>query len=225
MEQPLRRDWFFEQRDGSCRLMASFATKLSESSPAWRQIVAPVAEWVSGVLWSTFKQHRRKLPPTHLTQSHRRDAKGKPHLHISPLPRPPRLCRTCGRQVTRGYGRCGSCKVAVCTKELVKAAEKGRLAAHTLQAEKKRGETRRRHAAALRAWRPSDHPAWLSEEAYRQNVQPQLKKVTIPVIRAALNVSKQYATNIRSGKLIPHSRHWQALARLIGIGSPLEKCQ
>ena len=26
IKQPLRREWFFEQRDGSCRLMASFAT-------------------------------------------------------------------------------------------------------------------------------------------------------------------------------------------------------
>jgi CRISPR-associated endonuclease Cas1 len=29
---PLRRDWFFEQRDGNCRLMAVFAAKLSESA-------------------------------------------------------------------------------------------------------------------------------------------------------------------------------------------------
>jgi len=215
-DQPLRRDWFFEQRDGSCRLMASFATKLSESSPTWRQIVAPVAEWVSCVLWSTFNQQRRKLPPTHLTQSRRRDAKGKPHLHISAPPRPPRLCRTCGKQVTRGFERCGSCKAAVCTKELVKAAQKGRLASHTEQAELKRGESRRRHAAALRAWRPSNQPGWLDEETYVSKIQPRLADETIPTIRAALGVSKSYATNIRSGKRLPHPRHWQTLATLVG---------
>ena len=72
MKEPLKREWFFEQRDGSCRLMASFVEKLSESSPAWRQSVAPVAEWVSRVLWSTFKNYgRRTLPLTHLTQSRR----------------------------------------------------------------------------------------------------------------------------------------------------------
>jgi CRISPR-associated endonuclease Cas1 len=218
IKQPLRREWFFEQRDGSCRLMASFASRLSESSPAWRQIIAPTAEWVSLVLWSTFERQRRTLPPTHLTQSHRRDAKGKPHLRGAAPPQPPRLCRTCGKQVTLGYERCGSCKVAVCTGELVKAAAgKGRLAAHTMQAEKKRGETRRRHAAALRAWRPSDEPAWLTEETYMRKIQPRLAALTVTAIRAALGVSKGYATNIRSGKRLPHPRHWQPLAQLAGL--------
>ena len=102
--QPLRREWFFEQRDGSCRLMAPFAAKLSESSPVWRQDVAPIAEWVSKVLWTTFKHGRKWMSaPTPLTQSKRRNAKGSPHIRISSPPRPPRLCRTCGKQVTRGY--------------------------------------------------------------------------------------------------------------------------
>src|SRR5207245_1711185 len=29
MSQPLRREWFFEQRDGNCRLMAQFASRLA----------------------------------------------------------------------------------------------------------------------------------------------------------------------------------------------------
>jgi CRISPR-associated protein Cas1 len=216
LNQPLKREWFFEQRDGSCRLMASFATRLTQSLPAWRQIVAPVAEWVSGVLWSTFKQHRRKLPPTHLTQSRRRYAKGKPHLRIAAPPRPPRLCRTCGKEVTRGYERCGSCKVAVCRGELIKAAQKGRAASHSSEAEAKRGEGRRRHAAAIRAWRSSNRTDWLNEKMYAKEIQPKLANVTVPAIRAALGVSKSYATNIRSGKRLPHPRHWQTLATLVG---------
>ena len=75
--QPLKREWFFERGDGSCRLMTPFAQRLSESSPAWRQILAPIAEWVSHVLWTTFKHSRKWMSaPTHLTQSKRRDAKG-----------------------------------------------------------------------------------------------------------------------------------------------------
>jgi CRISPR-associated endonuclease Cas1 len=35
LSRPLRREWFFEQRDGNCRLMASFATQLSETAPVW----------------------------------------------------------------------------------------------------------------------------------------------------------------------------------------------
>jgi len=33
--EPIRRDWFFEQRDGNCRLMASFAVRLSETAAMW----------------------------------------------------------------------------------------------------------------------------------------------------------------------------------------------
>jgi CRISPR-associated endonuclease Cas1 len=218
VKQPLKREWFFEQRDGSCRLMASFATKLSESSLAWRETIAPVAEWVSRVLWTTFKNGRKWISaPTHLTQSRRREAKGVPHLRCVSPPQPPRLCRTCGKNVTAGYDRCASCKISICTEELIKAAQNGRLASHGSEAEAKRAENRRRHAAALRVWQPSDQPAWLDQEAYLRRIQPRLLSVTVPAIRTALGVSKAYATNIRSGKRLPHPRHWETLARLVGV--------
>jgi hypothetical protein len=40
--QPLRREWFFEQRDGNCRLAGSFAVRLSETAPIWGRAVAPI---------------------------------------------------------------------------------------------------------------------------------------------------------------------------------------
>src|SRR5260370_8020531 len=159
MRQCLRGEWFFEQGDGSCRLMAPFAVRLSGSVPAWRQLLAPITDWVSRVLWSTVRHNGRRTPaPTHLTQSHRREAKGRPHLHVTAPPRPPRLCRTCWANVTAGYHRCAYCKVPICTEELIKAAQKGRSASHGSEAEAKRAESRRKHALALKPWRPSDLP-------------------------------------------------------------------
>lgn len=77
--QHLRREWFFEQCDGVCRLMASFAVRLSESSSTWRSAVAPFAERVCRELWATVrKPARQMLLPTRLTQAHRREAKGVP---------------------------------------------------------------------------------------------------------------------------------------------------
>src|SRR5207247_1159316 len=35
LSRPLRREWFFEQRDGNCRLMASFAIRLTETAQVW----------------------------------------------------------------------------------------------------------------------------------------------------------------------------------------------
>jgi CRISPR-associated endonuclease Cas1 len=105
-EGPLRREWFFEQRDGSCRLMGSFAIRLSESLSTWSRVVAPIAEWTSRMLWSAARKPARlMLPPTHLTQSHRRQAKGKSNPPIADPPRPPRLCQTCGTNVTEEHPR------------------------------------------------------------------------------------------------------------------------
>jgi CRISPR-associated protein Cas1 len=218
--QPLRRKWFFEQRNGSCRLMAPFAERLSESLPAWRQLLAPIAEWVSRVLWTTFKHDRKWMSaPTHLTQSKRRDAKGKPHVHSLSLPQPPHLCRTCGKNATRGYERCGACRAAISTEKLIKAAEKGRLLSHLPQATAKRIEGRKRHAAAIRTWNQADQPEWLTEDVYRREIQPRLASVKLPRLIAALGISKPYATNIRSGKRLPHPRHWLTLAELVGFNT------
>src|SRR5438876_3174263 len=73
LSQPLRREWFFEQRDGNCRLMGPFAVRLSETAPLWSRAVGPVVEWVARQLWlTTRKRTQSDFPPTHLTQTHRR---------------------------------------------------------------------------------------------------------------------------------------------------------
>src|SRR5271170_351927 len=97
----LRREWFFEQRDGSCRLMGPFAMQLAQTSRTWASAVAPVAERVCRVLWSGIrKQIRHHRPPSRLTQLHRREAKG---ISIQPTPTsPPRVdsyCRECGAKI------------------------------------------------------------------------------------------------------------------------------
>src|SRR5229473_4140625 len=46
--EPLKREWFLEQRDGNCRLMPQLAIQLSETAPMWGRAVAPIAEWVAG---------------------------------------------------------------------------------------------------------------------------------------------------------------------------------
>ena len=143
--------------------------------------------------------------------------KGEPNLRVIELPRAPHLCRTCGTIITAGHRFCATCKVTVTTQELIRAAEKGRLLSHTPEADGKRAENRRRHAAAQKAWLSSDQPAWLDEEAYRRKILPRLASVTVPALRLAIGISKAYATDIRSGRRLPHPRHWQTLAKLAEI--------
>jgi CRISPR-associated endonuclease Cas1 len=94
---PLRRDWFFEQRDGNCRLMAPFAARLSESAEIWRRAVTPFAEGIARALVSTNPKGRTsEMLSTPLTQARKREARGsvvevtqksKPTLRWSTLAR------------------------------------------------------------------------------------------------------------------------------------------
>jgi ribosomal protein L32 len=217
--EPLRREWFFEQRDGNCRLLGSFAVRLSETSPTWRRAVAPIAESISRTLWSTIRKPSRQLyPATRLTQSRRRQAKGTSfNLQAESTPKPLRICRICGAAIKRRHTYCASCAVGVSREGLIEAARLGRVATHSREAEALRAKTQRRHAAALRAWNPSDLPDWLNEETYSEKIQPRLAEVTVPAISTALGISEPYATAIRAGKRRPHPRHWVRLARLVGV--------
>lgn len=182
-KESLNRDWFFEKRDGSCRLMASLAEMLTETSSTWRHTIAPIAEQVCRMLWSTIRNNgRSSLPPTHFTQSRRRYAKGNPKVRVVIPKPPPHVCLTCGGKVMVGHRYCNDCKVEATTKELVNAAQIGRLASHNKEAEAKRADSRRKHFAAQKAWLSSDQPKWLNEEIYFRNIRPRLAEVTIPVL-------------------------------------------
>jgi hypothetical protein len=105
----------------------------------------------------------------------------------------------------------------------VKAAQRGRVASHSSEAQARRAETQRRHHAAKRAWQPSDNPDWLDEETYREKIQPRLARITVSTISTALGISEPYATDIRAGKRKPHPRHWLTLARLVGVSPDQER--
>ena|ERR1700722_921547 len=215
--ETLKREWFFEERDGNCRLMGSFAIRLSETAPTWACAVAPVAESVSHTLWATIPTYRRRdRPATHLTQTTRREATG---ITTGPPtkspPRPESFCRNCGATIGRGRSYCTTCSNALNSAGLIKAAQLGRVASHTDRAENRRSETQRRHATANAAWRTSELPAWLTKDFYTREIQPKLKEITLSTLASKLGISIMYAVQIRSRKRIPHPRHWHSLAQLI----------
>jgi hypothetical protein len=59
----------------------------------------------------------------------------------------------------------------------------------------------------------------LDEETYNRKIQPLLKDIANPVIMSSLGVSVTYAVAIRAGRRKPHPRHWEALARLVGVAA------
>jgi CRISPR-associated endonuclease Cas1 len=88
-KETLKREWFFEQRDGNCRLMADLAKSLSETAPTWGRAVAPVAEWVAHTLWSGLrKTSGERAPATRLTQRRRSEGRGNEYVATNPPPTP-----------------------------------------------------------------------------------------------------------------------------------------
>jgi len=216
--ETLKRDWFFEQPNGNCRLLGSFAVRLSETAIAWAQAVAPVAERVAKMLSTTIEKPRRRWrQPTTLTQNNRREVKsGSPAARILPQ-RPTSFCRDCGVEISSRRTRCVACANILTTAGLVKAAKQGRIAAQSDQAQERRAETQRWHRSAKAGWKNSDLPPWLDKEFYLREIQPQLKRLTLSVLASKLNISIPYAVDIRRGRRVPHPRHWHTLAGLVGV--------
>jgi len=217
MHQPLKREWFFEERNGTCRLMGRFAERLSETTRTWAQAVAPIAERVAKGIWTARVSPQRRGLATRLTQQNRREAKGSSPEPIKSPAKPPRLCRVCGVAISRGETHCAACWAECGAERMVTIAAKGRLLAQTAQAQARRKAARRRNLAAERVWNPSDQPAWLTERVYVNEIQPRLAKVSASTLASALKVSTPYAVDVRAGRYRPHPRHWLTLAGLVSI--------
>jgi hypothetical protein len=219
---PFKREWFFEQRNGNARLMANFAVTLSETSPMWRQAVAPVVEWLARTLWEhSPKMTGHRAPANRLTQSAKRKAhRGEPALpSIRSVGRHQNLCRNCGAPILHTGIYCRLCNADASKESYVKAANLGRKAALSVESQTKRAETQRRNASARRGWIASEHPAWLDQDTYVKRILPGLSGLTVASIASAIEVSLGYADSVRKGKVHPHARHWLKLAELAGVES------
>jgi CRISPR-associated protein Cas1 len=217
-KETLKRQWFFEQRDGGCRLMADLAERISETAPTWGRAVAPIAEWVVHMLWSDQRRTpSERAPATRLTQRRRSEGRGNEYVSkMESAPRPTNVCPGCGVTTKRGR-RCPNCGREVSRQKLIELARVGRVVGHSAQSRKKQAQTMRRHKKAQKRWLSMPQSEWPTEEVYFKEIQPRLSAITISKIAAAIGVTEPYAAQIRSGKHRPHPRHWEAIGRLVGI--------
>ena len=132
---------------------------------------------------------------------------------------PPTVCRHCGKPIRRGTESCSACSKVNSRDALLKAAQKGRIAAQQPEVLARLGKKQRSHRLAELAWKPEDKPAWLDEVAYSKQIHPKLANISLSTIAMTLGVSLPYASDIRAGRNRPHQRHWLALARLAKIVS------
>jgi hypothetical protein len=214
--EPLSRSWFFEERNGNCRLIPDLAVRLSETASAWRHAVAPFAEWTADTLWAGIKSADRKQPrPTPLTQRRKREAKGARPAAVRP-PRPQTVCRMCGEAVPRNKNYCKSCAANLARERMVEVAKAGRMESQKAAARAQLAESQRRAAAARQLWDASSLPPWLTKQRYIEQIMPRLAGLKVQHIRMALAVSVPYASKVRRGIMVPHPRHWAKLADMVG---------
>jgi len=211
--EPLKREWFYELGNGNCRLSSAFAAQLCETAPIWGRAVAPIAEWAAREFWKTIRKPDAPVA-TRLTQSNKREAKGRHTVLKLDLPRADRLCRGCGKKLNgRDRSHCADCFAPITRRNF----NRGRKLAQRLDSLAKRSATQTSHKQAIRNWNPANLPAWLTRDAFIKQVQPALARVSKSRVRALLRVSEPYASDIQSGKCVPHPRHWQTLAMLTGF--------
>lgn len=202
--------------------MAPFARQLSETMATWAQAVAPVAERVAAMLRESIPgaKGRRDAHTTPLTERHRREAKRAPESTARQLPRPPRVCPSCGQRVKNTGANCRRCASAELSRAFPTVLAKGRTVAQSPAAQAKRSETRQRNAQAVSRWNPESLPPWLTAEFYERQIVPRLLSVRTVDVARQLQVSESYAAQVKTGKRVPHRRHWQELAGMVGLSRP-----
>ena len=208
--EPLRRTDFHEIGTGNCRLMSSLCSQLSETAPTWGALIAPWAEFVAQTISSGIRA--KPAIATRLTQRNRREVKNAVIPTVT-KPRPQHLCGNCGAGIVRGKRICRQCWRAQTAKEF----KEGRKLAQCPDAITKRADTMLQHRKEIRNWKPANLPAWLTHDVYVNQVQPALASIAKVRIRSVLGVSEPYSSLIQEGKRVPHPRHWQVLARLVGV--------
>ena len=86
----------------------------------------------------------------------------------------------------------------------------------TPKARRRRGEAIRRTQAENKRWvRGSTHT---EPSVFRSEILPFIKGVSMKQMVEATGLTKSSCSRIRSGKTVPHPRHWEALALLGGGG-------
>jgi CRISPR-associated endonuclease Cas1 len=223
---------FHETQRGNCRLLPPLTHQLAETLPAWRQLVAPVAEHVAQL----FVQHSAKpvLQPTPLTQANRRAdraLRGNRTTELAAVVRPPkpeRRCKRCGGPLPhRDRTYCDTCLphfqhdhyqalAAAGRARNAEFAAAGGDQSHGGKAGQRRSASRKRHAVDRRAWE-ADHGLQTDPEWFHNELQPRLHDVSLATLAQATGLSAGYLSQVRRGLKTPHVRHWHILAAVLGL--------
>jgi CRISPR-associated endonuclease Cas1 len=214
----LRRSFFFEERDGNCRLMSDLCRQLGDTIPIWAREVAPIVEWLAQSIWQTLPHYANAWAPgTRLTQRRRREAAGMPIPDVGKAPVMETVCQNCGKAVSRRRKLCRECNEQEMRDRWKAVQDRQRGQEMTAEAKQKSSMRMKDHRAALRNWDPSQQPPWLTEEFYKAKIQPALMNVSTRELAAAIGVRRSYISGMKRGEDIAHPRFWLKLTEILGV--------
>jgi hypothetical protein len=78
----------------------------------------------------------------------------------------------------------------------------------TPEAQRRRAASASQQRKAIVAWRDDGS---FDGVDFRRDILPKLQGLPVRVIAAAMGASISHGSKVRSGRLIPHRRHWKAL--------------
>lgn len=168
-----------------------------------------------------------------------RGRRRRPAPETKSPPLPLAICRGCGGQLPVDSDRsrprvewCASClperreELASSLPAAARAAAQrftdftGTRATHTEGARVARSGANARQRAAQQAWDQGEDQAGdgaMSRDWYLEQVAPLLSGVTLPAMARVTGASTSAASKWRACRAVPHPRHWQALAELVGV--------
>ncbi len=209
--EPLKREWFFEQRDGNCRLMASLAVRLSETAPTWGRAVAPFAEWVAQTLRTPHRkrsQQRSDRTDTPDPTTKKRGARKRVRSRFANCTEAARrFVASVVLSLKRGQLLSVRVQLQVSREKIIALGPVATSSAQSEKAQKARTETQKIHAAAdsgLDRFRKSNHRLDWKHLCSRDSAQACFcdcfRDFTL-----ALRISEPYARRHSRGPMPPAS--------------------
>lgn len=222
---------FHETRQGSCRLLPPLTHELATWTSDYATAIAPIAEGVAHALASSSPGKIALTTP--LTRSNysaaqqRRDTgRTQPRSVTSAVDGMP-TCRSCGERLFNKNRRlctaCWSVTRAALSEQrshaghaaLAQARATGHDPTQTASARAKRRDSLVATKAAEAAWAAAGSSTGITEQQLYEDVLPMLITTPLSHMQRATGLSNSSCSRIRSGKMTPHPRHWEALARLV----------
>jgi len=223
----LRQADLHETRDGQCRLLPPLTHDLAELLPGWTRIAGRIAEAAAHRLASSSGKPIALTTPLTGTK-----AKAAARERVSSRRRrcdpkapvvAPRGCRVCGTPLTQGARElCSGCwpvtRAALATERaragnaaLAKLRAQGTDPTNTPAVAAKRSLTLSQRKSEQLEWEKQGAPHGWTRQRYVAKVLPAIATLPLSVLAAATGLSISACSRIRSGKLVPHRRHWVTL--------------